>query len=140
MCEPSPRCLLQAIQALVQSYYLPEHPTATLSQTHVNFFLHVRLHESLPNHKWHKSRSSSHDIAVNNRILDTAAVGPNIYPKSMLILDSSPALQFSPWFSWARHTHQLSNQKPTVKIHAPPNTFKDERAPIACPPCSSLVP
>ena len=48
---PLPRCLLHAVQDLVQPYCLPPKSTTTPRQTHVHVFLKVRLHESLPNIK-----------------------------------------------------------------------------------------
>ena len=48
---PLPRCLLHAVHALVQHYYLPPKSTTTLRQTRVHVFLKVRLHEILLNIK-----------------------------------------------------------------------------------------
>ena len=72
MRMPLSRCLLQALQALVQPYYLPRKPTATLRQTHVcmyTFSSRSDFTNACSISKWHKSRSSTHAIAVNKRTL-----------------------------------------------------------------------
>ena len=72
-----PRCLLQAVQTLVQPYYLTGQPTATLWQTHKYVVLEVSLHESLFNIKMAQVKIQLARHSCPNRTLETAAVGEN---------------------------------------------------------------
>ena len=81
--------------------------------------------------KWHKSRSSSTAIAVNNGTFEVATVGVNNYPKSMLTLWSSVhAKGFLLVFVDQPYSPHHSNQKRALRrCSCPQITTPDPKPP-----------
>ena len=77
MTVPRARCLFEAVNTAVQTYYLTGHVTAALWQTQKNI-LQDSTEQKLAQHRNDTDPNNSHAVAASKRMQATAGVGAKV--------------------------------------------------------------